>query len=188
MRGGRAPLPRPERPLGVEQLGADQGVEQALLLRHLADPQAAGTAHVAPDRRDQAVPLGGLRQRPAGVVVERPQALREGRQRAGLEVLVVLGRLGPYAPLLPSGGALGAAGLLILLGLIGRGARFDPALGVAVLAFAVLVILFPFQLLGSAHADSRVWPVIFMTALIAIQIDAVVSSARRRGSPSAPWL
>lgn len=67
---------------------------------------------------------------------------------------------------------LDIASLLILVlvayfGLRDRRTRFDARLGLPALFFLILVVLLPYQLFGSAYADSRLWPIVFASAVLA---------------------
>jgi hypothetical protein len=64
--------------------------------------------------------------------------------------------------------SLTLAGLLILLGLRGRGLRLHPALGLAAAIYLVLVFLLPSRIFGSVYADIRLWPIVFIAALVGI--------------------
>lgn len=67
--------------------------------------------------------------------------------------------------------SLGGAVLLLYIGLRDRRGRFEPGMAMAAFAFFAMALLMPFQLFGSAYADARVWPVAFMTGLLAIRIE-----------------
>jgi hypothetical protein len=67
---------------------------------------------------------------------------------------------------------LDIASLLFAIGLIYAGirestVRIHPALGVATGLFVLLDVILPRQLFGSAFADSRLWPIAFITMLTA---------------------
>lgn len=66
-------------------------------------------------------------------------------------------------------GCLVAAVLLMYAGLRSKAFVVDKGLGVgALLLFGALLAL-PYQFLGSAYADARLWPVVFIVALLAIR-------------------
>lgn len=59
--------------------------------------------------------------------------------------------------------------LLIVAGCFSRRLRMDRSLGVSALILFVAVIILPYQLFGSAYADARLWPVVLILSLLAIQ-------------------
>lgn len=63
---------------------------------------------------------------------------------------------------------LAAAILLIGWGIGSRFVRFDRGLGLASVILLLAVMIVPFQLLGSAFADGRLWPVVFVAAILAM--------------------
>jgi hypothetical protein len=63
-------------------------------------------------------------------------------------------------------GSLALAGALICAALASK--RFNGTLGAAALILLVSVAVVPFQALGSAFADGRLWPLVFIIALLAI--------------------
>ena len=64
---------------------------------------------------------------------------------------------------------LAAALVLIGWGFRSRFMRFDRALGIASALLLLAVAIVPFQLLGSAFADGRLWPVVFVVAILAMR-------------------
>ena len=68
--------------------------------------------------------------------------------------------------------ALGAAAALVLLAApaFDRRLSFAPALAVPALLFAILFLLFPTKLFGSAYADARLVPVAIMVGLTALRL------------------
>jgi hypothetical protein len=66
-------------------------------------------------------------------------------------------------------GCLIAAMLIIYAGVRSKAFRLDPALGDAALLLLAATLVIPYQLLGSAYADARLWPVVFIVALLAIR-------------------
>lgn len=73
--------------------------------------------------------------------------------------------------------SLALAVVLIYAALRSKLLRFEPRLGVAALLFLAAVVVIPFQLLGSAFADGRLWPIVFIVALLSI---AFVDEAKHR--------
>jgi len=66
------------------------------------------------------------------------------------------------------------------IGLIGwalgsRLLRFDRGLGLAALMLLGAVAVIPYQALGSAFADGRLWPVVFIVAILAIRVTPQAS-------------
>lgn len=64
--------------------------------------------------------------------------------------------------------------LLLALALIGAGLRlpalrYDRGLGLGALIVLLLIVLLPYQLIGSAFADARLWPVFFIVAILGIK-------------------
>jgi hypothetical protein len=57
--------------------------------------------------------------------------------------------------------------LLIYVSFRVKAVRIHPALGVAVAMFMLLELILPVTLFGSTRADSRLWPILFITALTA---------------------
>jgi hypothetical protein len=66
--------------------------------------------------------------------------------------------------------SLGLLMALILAGLRDRRLRFDMRLGTAALFFLILAILIPYQLFGSAYADSRLWPIVLACGVLAVSV------------------
>ncbi len=66
-------------------------------------------------------------------------------------------------------GCLIAAMLLIYAGVRSKAFKLDTALGTAALLLLGATLVIPYQLLGSAFADARLWPVVFIVALLAIR-------------------
>ena len=64
--------------------------------------------------------------------------------------------------------SLALAVVLIYAALRSKMLRFEPRLAVAAFLFLAAVVIIPFQLLGSAFADGRLWPIVFIVALLAI--------------------
>lgn len=64
--------------------------------------------------------------------------------------------------------SVAAALLLLYFVLRSRRLGFAPVLAVPALILFGLGLLFPYQLFGSAYADTRIWPVAIATALLAI--------------------
>jgi len=62
-----------------------------------------------------------------------------------------------------------AATLLIYAGLRGKSFALDRALGLGALGLLLATLVIPYQLLGSAYADARLWPAVFIVALLAIR-------------------
>lgn len=69
--------------------------------------------------------------------------------------------------------------LIIYTGVRHKDGRWDRGLGFASLVFASLVMLFPFQLFGSAYADARMWPILMMTALLTFGFEPEDGSVSR---------
>jgi hypothetical protein len=65
--------------------------------------------------------------------------------------------------------SLALAATLIYAALRSKQMRFDRTLGVAALILLVSVAIIPFQALGSAFADGRLWPLVFIVALLAMR-------------------
>ncbi len=59
--------------------------------------------------------------------------------------------------------------LLIATGFLSRWFERDAALGRAALTLLVALFVMPYQLFGSAYADARLWPVVFIIALLALR-------------------
>ncbi|UVO54985.1 hypothetical protein [Sphingomonas sp. SUN039] len=66
-------------------------------------------------------------------------------------------------------GCLIAAMLLIYAGVRSKAFVVDRSLGLAALFLLIALLVLPYQLLGSAFSDARLWPVVFMVALLAIR-------------------
>ena len=66
-------------------------------------------------------------------------------------------------------GCLVGAALLIYAGLRSRAFVIDASLGIAALFLLIALLVLPYQFLGSAYADARLWPVVFIVALLAIR-------------------
>lgn len=66
-------------------------------------------------------------------------------------------------------GSLIAALLLILAATQSKAFEIDKGLGVAALVLVSALLVLPYQILGSAFADTRLWPVVFIVALLAIR-------------------
>ena len=66
-------------------------------------------------------------------------------------------------------GCLIAAVLLIYAGLRSRAFAVDRGLGLGALGLLIALLVLPYQLFGSAYADARLWPVVFIVALLAIR-------------------
>jgi hypothetical protein len=69
-------------------------------------------------------------------------------------------------------GCLALAVVLIYAAFRSRYLMFDRALGLAAAALLAAVAIIPFQALGSAFADGRLWPVVFIVALLSIRFSA----------------
>ena len=63
--------------------------------------------------------------------------------------------------------SLALAVVLIYAGLRSKQMRFDRTLGFAALILLAAVAIIPFQALGSAFADGRLWPIVFIVTLLA---------------------
>lgn len=59
--------------------------------------------------------------------------------------------------------------MLVYAGIRSKAFRLDRGLGWGALALLAAVAIIPFQALGSAFADGRLWPVVFIIALLAIR-------------------
>jgi hypothetical protein len=66
-------------------------------------------------------------------------------------------------------GSLIAATLLICVGFRSKSFAVDRGLALASLGVFVALMVLPYQLLGSAYADARLWPVVYIVALLAIR-------------------
>lgn len=66
-------------------------------------------------------------------------------------------------------GTLGMAILLLYFGARDRRTGFDARFGIAALLFLAALILLPYQLFGSAFADMRIAPFLFIAALLALK-------------------
>jgi hypothetical protein len=66
---------------------------------------------------------------------------------------------------------------LIFFGFTSRWFERDRALGRAALTLLVALFVMPYQLFGSAYADARLWPVVFIVALLAFR-PAATAPAR----------
>jgi hypothetical protein len=66
-------------------------------------------------------------------------------------------------------GCLIAAILLIYAGLRSKAFAVDRGLALAALFLLIALLVLPYQFLGSAFADARLWPVVFIVALLAIR-------------------
>jgi hypothetical protein len=75
-------------------------------------------------------------------------------------------------------GTLAAAIFLIYFAWRDPRARLDPRFGIAALLFTAALILLPFQLFGSAFADARVYPFLFIAALLAVRLRPGQGSER----------
>ena len=58
--------------------------------------------------------------------------------------------------------------MLIFAGLRDQRLRFDARMGLSALFFLILIVLIPYQLFGSAYADSRLWPILFACGVLAV--------------------
>lgn len=72
--------------------------------------------------------------------------------------------------------SLGAIVLLIYFACRDSRATVDPRFGLAALIFTAALILLPFQLFGSAFADARVYPFLFIAAILAVKLHATPES------------
>lgn len=66
-------------------------------------------------------------------------------------------------------GSLMLGVVLIYAGLRSPSLRYDKGMGLAAAILLLLIGLLPYQLIGSAYADARLWPVFFMAAILGIQ-------------------
>ncbi|MEP6784816.1 MAG: hypothetical protein ABI898_03635 [Sphingomonadales bacterium] len=66
-------------------------------------------------------------------------------------------------------GCLVAATVLIYAGFRSKSFIVDKGLSLGALGLFVSLLIIPYQLVGSAYADARLWPVIFIVALLAIR-------------------
>ena len=66
-------------------------------------------------------------------------------------------------------GCLVVAVLLIYAGLRSSAFAVDKGLGFGALCLLIALLALPYQLFGSAYADARLWPVVFIVALLAIR-------------------
>ncbi len=66
-------------------------------------------------------------------------------------------------------GTLLFAGLALLIALYDARGRIDLRLALALVAFLIVQAVMPFQLFGSAYADARLWPMIFIAALLMVR-------------------
>jgi hypothetical protein len=64
---------------------------------------------------------------------------------------------------------LAATGIFLCGAFGSRYLRFDRGLGIAAGILLLAVVIIPFQLLGSAFADGRLWAVVFAVAILAIR-------------------
>lgn len=77
-------------------------------------------------------------------------------------------------------GSLVLAVMLIYAGIRSRAFRLDRGLGWSALALLAAVAIIPFQALGSAFADGRLWPVLFIIALLSIRTSGETAVATSR--------
>ena len=77
-------------------------------------------------------------------------------------------------------GSVIAISLLVYFAIRSRHCRFAPPLAVPALVCVGLAILFPFQLLGSAFSDVRLWPVAIAAILLSIRISPKAALTARR--------
>ena len=66
-------------------------------------------------------------------------------------------------------GTLAGVGLLVYVGARGRRVGLDPRLAIPAAALLALFILLPYVVFGSAYADSRLLPVMFVCAVLAVR-------------------
>ncbi len=66
-------------------------------------------------------------------------------------------------------GTLMLAVVLIYAGLRSPALKYERTLGLAAAIVLLLIGLLPYQLIGSAYADARLWPVFFMFAMLAVK-------------------
>ncbi len=66
-------------------------------------------------------------------------------------------------------GTLMLAVVLIYAGLRSPALKYERGLGLAAGIVLLLIGLLPYQLIGSAYADARLWPVFFMFAVLAVE-------------------
>jgi hypothetical protein len=66
-------------------------------------------------------------------------------------------------------GTLMLAVVLIYAGLRSPALKYDRGLGLAAGIVLLLIGLLPYQLIGSAYADARLWPVFFMVAILGVK-------------------
>jgi hypothetical protein len=76
---------------------------------------------------------------------------------------------------------LGLSILLIIIGFRSPWFERDRAVGRAALTLLVALFVMPYQLFGSAYADARLWPVVFIVALLALRPS---STAPARFAPA----
>jgi hypothetical protein len=66
-------------------------------------------------------------------------------------------------------GTLMLAVVLIYAGLRSPALKYDKGMGLAAAIILLLIGLLPYQLIGSAYADARLWPVFFVVAILAVR-------------------
>jgi hypothetical protein len=74
---------------------------------------------------------------------------------------------------------------LIYAGLRSRALAVDRGLALAAVLILALIVVLPYQLLGSAFADARLWPVFFIVAIVAIKPAVSASVGRVLGAAAA---
>jgi hypothetical protein len=72
-------------------------------------------------------------------------------------------------------GVVVGALMLFCFGLRGQRGRVHPALALATLVLFLCAVILPYQLLGSCYADSRMWPVVLMVAILSVRIEPMSS-------------
>lgn len=77
-----------------------------------------------------------------------------------------------------------AAMALIAFGLHRRQVRMDARFGIAAALFGAVLLAIPFQLFGSTYADARIYPFLFITAILSVRLP--VGGARAWVARSVP--